>query len=1034
LKQYFKSALITLNNYSNHYQNHRSNLSLLFFQLLFLFTASGIFFSVSAQEISPNSFPSVAEEQDYAFAFGLYSDSLFQLAGQQFESFVQKYPKSIKRQDAEFLGAECLFQSLQFQSAITKYIQFIQNNPTSRYVPAAYLKLGQSDINIKKFSDAIAALKIVLDHYGETDAAGEAAYWIGEASLRNDDTQNALKYYSLAYENYPKNRLRDYALYSIAWTLQKRTEYAKAAEQYGKLISEFPQSTLTPGAHVRIGECYYYAKDYRKAIDALSTSRPEMRDEEELANADYLVAEAFTKLRDFPEAQKRYEKFLSDHLHSSLIPEVTYNLAWSFFNQKNYEKAIEGFDRLAGRTDDLGHAALYRRGTAERLAGQNAKALNTFNEVIKREPRGEWSDNALFDAGMIYFDETNAAGAKPFFLRLAAEFQNSDMLPDACNMAGECLLLEGNFKEAQVWFGKTLAIQSAPFEVKVEAEYQSAFCSFKLKTYKEAAEKFARFISLYSSHPKADDAKFYQAEAEYRLGNYNASTRLYQETVGSAGSAKKEEALYGIAWAFYKQGKFPQAIDSFEKLLVEYPRGKFAFDARLRLGDANFFQKDYKKAAGVYRAVIRMYPDSAAVDYAYYQMGQSFLKEGDNAEAFKAFDGLIKALPHSALADDAQFALGWVNFQRKEYSEAIKEFNKLIKSYPGSELLPRVYYSLGDSYYNIQQYVAAEKSYKEVLRQYPKSSYVADATTGIQYCLTAQGKDSEAVETLDEFVKDNPTSPLGEELQLRKGDLLFNQKKYSDAAAVYRGFAGTYPGSKLLANAQYALAKCYRAQGSPDEAALAFERAANTTNASDKIIGASLFEASAIYNLQQRPEKALLALQNLRTKVKDPEVLAEAHLREGETLRSLGQNAAADVQFNLVVKEYGDLPFADEARVAQARMYFEAQEYDKARAAAEKVASSNKDETGAEAQYLIGAALAGKKEWTNVITALLRVKYVFPSYERWVGRACLGLGDAYEQTGDIRRARESYMSVLKLKTENTVIEEAQRRLKRMEHP
>jgi len=57
-----------------------------------------------------------------------------------------------------------------------------------------------------------------------------------------------------------KTALRDYALYSIAWTYQKRTEYSKAAGWYGKLIAEFPQSSLTPGAHVRIGECFYYAK------------------------------------------------------------------------------------------------------------------------------------------------------------------------------------------------------------------------------------------------------------------------------------------------------------------------------------------------------------------------------------------------------------------------------------------------------------------------------------------------------------------------------------------------------------------------------------------------------------------------------------------------------------------------------------------------------------------------------------------------------------------------------------------------------
>ena len=1024
--------MITLYNYSGHKINHGSDLYCLTFLLLFLLTVSGFVLSTSAQEILPVSSPSVVEEQDYAFAFGLYSDSLFQLAGRQFETFVQKYPKSIKRQDAEFFGAECLFQSAQYQNSTAKFNAFIQNNPSSKYVPEAYLKLGQSYINQKKNSEAIAAFKIVLDKYGDSESAGEAAYWIGEASLRNDDTQNALKYYTLAYENFPNNRLRDYALYSVAWTLQKRTEYAKAAEQYGKLIAEFPQSSLTPGAHVRIGECFYYAKDYQRAIDALTKSRAEIHDEEELANADYLLAESFYKIGNFAESQKRYEKFLLDYPKNTLAPEVTYNLAWSLFNQKNYPRAIQVFDTLANRSDELGHAALYRRGTAERLAGKNANALKTFDEVVKREPQGEWSDNALFDAGSIFFDETNASGAKSYFQRVTTEFPKSDVLPDAYKMLGDCSLIEGNFKEAQVWFKKALAIPDASFEVKVEASFQSAFCAFKLKDFKDASVKFAEFVSQYPKYPKADEAKFYQAEAEYRLGNYNTSTQLYQESAESSGSAKKEEALYGIAWAFYKQGKFPEAIESFEKLLVEYPRGKFAFDARLRLGDANFFQKDYKKAAGIYHTIIRMYPDSASIDYAYYQMGQSYLKDGDNTEAFKAFDGLIKALPHSALADDAQFALGWVNFQRKEYGEAIREFNKLIKTFPNSELAARAYYSLGDSYYNIQQYVAAEKSYREVLRQFPKSPYVADATTGIQYCLVALGKDNEAVDVLDEFVKDNPTSPVGEELQLKKGDLLFNQKKYSDAATVYLGFAEKYPNSKLLANAQYALAKCYRVQGNPDEAALAFERASNVPNAAEKVIGESLFEAAEIYNSQQKSDKAIITLQNLQQKVKDPEIIAEARLRTGETLQSLGKNAEANAQFEQVTKDYGDLPVADEARIAQARMYFESHNYDLAKAAAEKVATSRKDETGAEAQYIVGASLAGKKDWANVITALLRVKYVFPSYERWVGRAYLGLGDAYEQTKDMRRARESYLSVLKLKTDSSVIEEAQRRLKRME--
>ncbi len=553
--------MITLTCLSSHQKKQGRSPSQSAFCFILLVTfILGFLVSALAQDNSPTIVPTVAEEQDYAFAFGLYRDSLFQIAGQQFETFVTKYPSSIKRQDAAFLSVECLFQSLQFQNAELKYNEFIRQYPTSRYLPEAYLKLGQSRLHLKKNDEAIVALKTVLDKYGENETAGEAAYWIGEASLRNDDTQNAMKYYTLAYENYPTNRLRDYALYSIAWTHQKRTEYAKAAEWYGKLISEFPQSTLTPGAHVRIGECFYYAKDYQRAIDALTKSRPDILEEEEEGNADYLIAEAFYKLGDNANAQKRYEQFLSDHPQHKLALEVTYLLGWSYLNQKNYPKAIETFNKLADRTDELGHASLYHRSIPERLAGKKDKALQTLHEVLKREPQGEWSDNALFDIGMIFFEENNVEEAKSYFQRLIMEFPKSDVLPDACKMLGECLWIERNFEEAQGWFEKARTNVTASFDVKVDAAFQSALCSFKLMQFKDAAAKFSAFIRQYSNHPKSGEAKFYQAEAEYRLGNFDVSTRLYQESAGSSNVEKKEESLYGIAWSFYKQGQFQLAI------------------------------------------------------------------------------------------------------------------------------------------------------------------------------------------------------------------------------------------------------------------------------------------------------------------------------------------------------------------------------------------------------------------------------------------------------------------------------------------
>jgi TolA-binding protein len=984
------------------------------------------------QQTSGISSLTVEEEQDFAFAMGLYQDSLFQLAGRQFESFSSKYPNSAKRQESDFLRCECLFQSSQFQKAEGGYAGFIRDYPASGRLPEAYLRLGQSYLAEKKYAQAVAAIKNVTDNYAESKVAAEASYWMGEAFLKNGDTRNAIKYYNLSYEKYPDSRLRDYSLYSIAWSYQKSGEYAKAVESYERLITEFPGSTLTSGAYIRIGECYYYSKDYKRAVSALTKMRPNIKDNDELGNADYLIAEATYKLGDVAGAQKKYENFLTNYPGHKLVPEVTYVLGWIYLKLKNYAKAVETFNMIAGRSDELGRASLYQRSVAERNLKLPDKALQTLHEVLKHEPPGEWTDNALFDMGVISFEKKEYAESVAFFKRIADDFPDSDIRPETYRMLGECSYAGNDFETAMKWYEKAESDPSAPENIRIDASFQAAMCRFMIKQYREAAQKFSLFVKQYPGDPRTGEAKFFQAESEYHSGNFAEAVKAYSESAGSPHNAKREDALYGAAWSLYKQGKTQEAIEAFEKQLIGYPKGKFALDARLRIGDAYLSMKDYKGAIGSYRHAIRLFPDSSSVDYAYYQLGQSFLKSGNSTEAVKSFDQLIRIMPKSSLADDAQFAKGWVNFQRKQYREAIREFQTLVASYPASELSPRAYYSIGDSYYNMQKYPEAEKAYRELAKRFPNSSYVTDAVTGIQYCLEAQGKEEEAVKVIDDFIKGASKSAAVEELQLKKIELLFSRHKYTETVKTCREFIANNPRSGYQANVRLTLARCYRAQGKPDEAASVCEQIADIQGAPEKTIGEALFEAAEIYLMQNKPDKARHAAKMIEEKLKDRELLAGAIMITGHSMELTGDSKKAIDAFEEVIKKYSDLPVADVARVAEARIYFQLKEYGKARAVAGKTAVSRKDETGAEAQYIVGASLAGEKKFNEAITALLRVKYLFPAYEKWVGSAYLGLGDAYEQTKDMRRARESYQAVLKMKTEAQVIEEAKRRLKRME--
>lgn len=986
---------------------------------------------LQAQTQLPSQNSTIAEEQDYAFAYGLYKDGLFQLAAEQFVKFAEKYPSSMKRPDALFLKTECLFQQEQYDAAAKGFSEFARQFQSSNLADNAYFRLGDTYLKQKKNPDAINAYKTVLDKYAESDLAGEAAYWIGETYVKMEEYDHAIKYYTLAYENYPNNRVRDYALYSIAWTYQKKTDYAKAADWYRKMITEFPQSTLTASSRVRIGECYYYLKDYKQAIAELTASRSNIEQAEQRGEADYLIGESYYNLNDYNQAKKQYQDFLTTYPSHKLTKEVTYALGWTLMKQNEFAAAAGIFNKLVGGKDAIAHAALYRRGMAEKLSGKRDEGLKTLTQVFATEPKGDFADNALYDVGLILYEDKKPAEAKNFFDRVTKEYQTSDVLADAYRMTGECLIAEGNYEGAKYAFENALKQPDIAFTVKVAAGYQAAWCAYKAKNYKEATAKFTEFTKLYPDHPKSVEAAYWLAESQYQGGNYRAALKQYQAIADSPNHERREEGLYGVGWSHFKMNEFSKAIEGFERLIAVYPNGKFSFDARLRLGDCYFYLKDYKKATGVYRAVVRLFPQNDGVDYAYYQLAQAFHRSGDPEQASEQFAALIKAFPRSLLADDAQYALGWIKFQKKDYTEAIKEFQTVITNYPETETVPRAYYSTGDAYYNLKQYAAAEKSYREVVNRFPKSSYVLDAMTGIQYCLVAQGKDKEAVAAIDAYAKGNPSSQVTEQLSLKKADLLFNQKQYDEAAAEYRAFIAKYPNSNQKATALQSLGKSLAEGGKLAEAAGVYEQVVGTKGVSQKIVANSLLEAAQLYHALKKYDQAMSVLSKAETQLGDAEYAGEIVYLKGMVFSDNGDAQEAKNQFEFAIAKYGSTVAADKARLGLAHINLRAKDFNAAQTLAQKVATSRTDEVGAEAQYLSGLAYSESKDWQNAVTAFLRVRYVFPSFGGWLAKAYLGLGQAYEELKDAKSAKDAYENVLKLQKEGDVFAEASRRLKNL---
>ena len=97
--------------------------------------------------------------------------------------------------------------------------------------------------------------------------------------------------------------------------------------------------------------------------------------------------------------------------------------------------------------------------------------------------------------------------------------------------------------------------------------------------------------------------------------------------------ALNEQEGYQAALANLKEGRYDEAIESFQVYLITYPSSNYAPNAQYWMAEAYYVLKNYQSAVAQFNKVINAYPSSRKVPDAYLKLGFSFyeLKDWQNA-------------------------------------------------------------------------------------------------------------------------------------------------------------------------------------------------------------------------------------------------------------------------------------------------------------------------------------------------------------------------------------------------------------------
>lgn len=154
----------------------------------------------------------------------------------------------------------------------------------------------------------------------------------------------------------------------------------------------------------------------------------------------------------------------------------------------------------------------------------------------------------------------------------------------------------------------------------------------------------------------------------------------------------------------YKNKRYKESIDAFEKLRDWYPFSQYAVLAELKLGDAYYYRQEYEQAVFAYEEFENLHPKNEAVPYVIYQIGRCYFDrlqtiDRDQTmarEAARTFERLVNSYPESPFAAKArdhirtcrknlaehEFYVGAFYLKAKHYKAARERFMAVVRDYP----------------------------------------------------------------------------------------------------------------------------------------------------------------------------------------------------------------------------------------------------------------------------------------------------------------------------------------------------------------
>ena len=578
----------------------------------------------------------------YLLGYSYYKQNDFENAVNYFNKIIDG--TNSVAQNAYYHLAECYLKLDKKQEALNAFRNASQMTFSEAIQKDAWLNYAKLSYDIgNPYKSVPDVLKEYLNQYPNAENKNEINDLIISSYITSNDFKGALNYLENK-KNGTNETLYQQVAYYRAIELFNEGNYNEAKAYFKNSLTYKKNALITAKATFWNAETNYRLSNFNDALDGFTSFKnlPEASKTEEFNTVNYNLAYTFFKLKEYNKAINSFKNYASEQTDEALLNDCNLRLADCYFATRNYSNAVTYYNKVTvAKTADADYAQ-FQKAISYGLTGDANSKINELKSFLNQFKKSSYQDDALYVLGNSYIEKNETGLALESFNTLISNFKRSPLVSKSMLKKG---LIYYNTDENN----------------KALTTYKSIVTQFP-KTA-EALQAVKNIRQIYVDTGNVDEYANWVKTVNYvNVSNAELDNDTYE-------SAEKQ----------YLQNNHLKAIASFKKYLSGFPDGLHTVKAHFYLAQLLFSENKLDEAATHYTSVLKE-EQNEFTETALQNLALIHLKNTHWKEAIPILERLEKETDNSKNITFAQSNLMKGYYELKNYEKAVNYAEKVLSN------------------------------------------------------------------------------------------------------------------------------------------------------------------------------------------------------------------------------------------------------------------------------------------------------------------------------------------------------------------